>query len=400
MLSRACSSTELTLLSMADLSGIPAPFGSAATPMQRPRTPLESLRVASQPHASATPSHESGTIVQGRKPHSAAPQPRPPLPPPPPPSRHSTPAVIRPSSLTGQACVAALLDSTGEVEGATASSTDCLGLLAPVRHTHNIPLEQQRWWEEHDVRIDVPLPQAAQRADAGIQLTNPSVLCRRGRLLLAARAMWPVAVQPPCTDVWRSHTILTSIAYDAASHTLGPALHADARADANGSAATGTVRACVADLTDATSVPPSAPGEGVGGASAGGAGMSGSSVGSGSAQAERCARQGLAPSVGLGSEDPRLFDHARASAALAAGLHVTLNVAKRPTDRPAPSRAHAPANASAPYRAHGGADYCASTRNRRAMALQALEPQLGVPVTLHWPPAASASDRNWVREDH
>ena len=43
--------------------------------------------------------------------------------------RESTPQPRQPSSLTGQACVTALLDSTNEAEDAS----DCLGLLAPVR---------------------------------------------------------------------------------------------------------------------------------------------------------------------------------------------------------------------------------------------------------------------------
>ena len=128
------------------------------------------------------------------------------------------------SALGDEECIRSLLaDGDDDAQG-------CLGLLPAIHTTHHTPLQQQRW-DELDLRIVVPLPRVPSPAAAGLTrstdgpavLTNPSVYCRRGRLLLAARAMWAVGVQPPCTDVWRSHTLLTSIMYDGANLSLAPA---------------------------------------------------------------------------------------------------------------------------------------------------------------------------------
>ena len=99
----------------------------------------------------------------------------------------------QPQTLTDQQCVPALLAAGSDDPG---TDDDCLGLLPAIRTSHNQAIEQQRWWEDHDVRIDVPLPQFSRREGTTAVLTNPSVLCRRGRLLLAARAMLSVEVQP------------------------------------------------------------------------------------------------------------------------------------------------------------------------------------------------------------
>ncbi|KAL1518582.1 hypothetical protein AB1Y20_002870 [Prymnesium parvum] len=128
-----------------------------------------------------------------------------------------------------------------------------------------------------DLQIHVPLDHS------GAALTNPSVLCRAGRLLLAGRAILPVRVQPPCTDIWRSSTLLASLGYN----------HSSARLEPLG---------CVSDLTALSA-------EAYGDA--------------GSDAAARCASRGVPPSVGLGGEDPRFFP-------LSSALYVAYNGAAPP----------------------------------------------------------------------
>ena len=131
------------------------------------------------------------------------------------------------------------------------SGHGCLALLPPIHSAARRP----KSWDEYDLRISVPTPSdGTSRA----MLINPSVLCRHGRLLLAARAMWAVSVQPPCTDVWRSRVIVSGVEYERERRAL-------------------VARGCTADVTPAFSTRSAA------------------------ALAERCAASGLEPSVGLGA---------------------------------------------------------------------------------------------------
>ena len=146
----------------------------------------------------------------------------------------TTPPQLESSSSLRRAaaqCTAELLADAGR-------STSCLSLVPPVR----AGILREHKLDEYDVRIDVPLPRSLAHDANGVQLINPSVHCRDGRLLLAARAMWAVTVQPPCTDVWRSHTILTSISFDKRARTM-------TLARAPNGTFTGGSRACIADLT-------------------------------------------------------------------------------------------------------------------------------------------------------
>ena len=86
---------------------------------------------------------------------------------------------------------------------------------------------------------------------------------------------------------------------------------------------------------------------------------------------QACAGSGLAPSVGLGDEDPRLV-------LLGGVLHATINGGRA---QPA-----------------GAAD-CASAHRQRAMRLMPLRP-LGSPLELRWPAAAEVTDRNWLVFEH
>ena len=224
--------------------------------------------------------------------------------PPPLPSQHRHIGRSSPRS-ENAACVAALV-----ADGA-AESSNCLHLVPPIRSGRE---ERRSHWDEYDVPIVVPTPR---RGAESARLVNPSVLCRRGRLLLAARAMWPVAVQPPCTDVWRSHTVLTSVAFDGAAHALVRAPNASLLNAARFTAAT-DARVCIADLT-ASDDDTEARGAAFASSSSSSAdgklldGLGGGGIVDGNAQALRCARLGLPSSVGLGMEDPRLFDVAAAA---------------------------------------------------------------------------------------
>lgn len=307
--------------------------------------------------------------------------------------------------------------------------------------------ERRRYWEEYDIPIELPVKRRSDGGDVdeSARVVNPSLLCRRGQLLLAARAMWPVAVQPPCTDVWRSHALLTSVAYDATKRALtqAPVVESSAGDGASQSSSwsaasvavsthsgdnVGDGLSCVADLTvEYESVPLAAgamgrigvagftvrPGTGANSSEDGDeedpswAESGGGAAIDGNAQAARCARLGLPPSVGLGMEDPRIFDIA-ASVGDDGDDDDDGDNERSDTegDRGGVNNAEGDATAaraiesgllisySAPKRQPQVTD-CASLSNRRAMMLMPLEP-LAPPVPLYWPLASHLSDRNWL----
>ena len=223
-------------------------------------------------------------------------------------------------------------------------ASDCLDLLPQIRRAHKQKVDEIPW-KEYDLSIEAgaALPKGGLGADDQPLLTNPSVHCHAGRLVMAARAMSPTSVQPPCTDVWRSRVVLTALAYDTtANNTTEDAATGHPR---------GVMRArgCAVDLTTASA---EAFGKPVG-----------------SVQQEECARSGLAVSVGLGDEDPRLVS-------LGGTLHASLNGG----------------------RAQQTLD-CASAHRQRAMRLQPLRP-LGPAVELHWPATAETTHRNWLLFEH
>ena len=105
----------------------------------------------------------------------------------------------------------------------------------------------------------------------------------------------------------------------------------------------------------------------------------------------RDARLGLPPSVGLGMEDPRLFD-VTATAATTAAAAAAATAAAAP-DAVAVGTGLL-ISFSAPRRQP--ATDCAALANRRTMSLMPLQP-LAPPTPLKWPEAGEASsDRNWV----
>ena len=299
----------------------------------------------------------------------------------------TTPPQLESSSSLRRAaaqCTAELLADAGR-------STSCLSLVPPVR----AGILREHKLDEYDVRIDVPLPRSLAHDANGVQLINPSVHCRDGRLLLAARAMWAVTVQPPCTDVWRSHTILTSISFDKRARTM-------TLARAPNGTFTGGSRACIADLTAGRKgdIYDHDEAGDEGDDSDGGGGKVHSDGGNssvlegggsdGNAQAARCARLGLPHSVGLGMEDPRLFDITAAAASTAA-------VAAAATAAAAPDAAAVGSGLlisfSAPRRQQ--ITNCEELSNRRTMSLMPLQP-LAPPTPLKWSVTADASDRNWL----
>ena len=219
------------MIDMTALRGVPLPLGAAARLSPREKT---------LPPPPAPGAQARASPVQGAA------------------------SALKYSVANAAMCIASHLTDIG-------GSADCMHLLPAIRQAHNRPADQLPWGQ-YDLRIDVPLPEPSRLSprpseDAGV-LTNPSVICRHGRLLLAARAIYPVMVQPPCTDIWRSATVIASVAYNASMRGLVSV-------------------GCVADLTRLNAV---------------------SFGDSGNEQAERCARQGLPHSVGLGGEDPRLFE--------------------------------------------------------------------------------------------
>lgn len=259
------------------------------------------------------------------------------------------------SAQTGnEQCVHELLDDVA------APRSPCLSLLPKIRDSVAIA---QYAWDDFDLRVDVPL------RTEGTLLINPSILCYRGRLLLAARAIEEVSVQPPCTDVWRSHSIFTSVAYDAQTKTISlasaPPLHRNRTVPPRHS--------CVADITLVAQEAALRQRSRLELNGTSGARSQARASDDGNAQASRCARLGLPPSVGLGMEDPRLFESfSKANTSVAAGLVMSYSAPKRQavTD-------------------------CAALTNQRAVMLLPLRP-LTPPAQLHWEAAAHASDRNWL----
>ena len=384
----ACLNPRLTPI--ADLLATPAPFLSAAHLGEPPRAVVADLAPAGakQPSVSAQSDAPRLRSTPGGRPNAAQ-------------------------------CAESILSET---DGRHAH---CLDLLPELRASASLH-RQRSYWEEYDLPIKVPMPtlRGAGGGSDSARLVNPSILCRRGRLLLAARAMWPAAVQPPCTDVWRSHALLTAVAFDADSHamTLAPS-RANTTAEyprkAAGKEEASQLPSCVADLTVGRE-------EAIARGGARGAFTNAESadliveadVGAnvdGNLQATRCARLGLPSSVGLGMEDPRLFD---------LGASVSENAEARPLNQVAEgpespedsveASEEVSANAaeaaaasfgsgvlisySAPKRQPQVSD-CSILANRRAMLLMPLQP-VAPPLALHWPAAAHMSDRNWVLFQH
>ena len=225
-----------------------------------------------------------------------------------------------------------------------ATGSDCLDILPQIRLGRNKRLDEVPW-EEYDLSIEAgaALPREGLGAVGQLLLTNPSIHCHAGRLVMAARVMSPTSVQPPCTDVWRSHVVLTALAYDMTDE--------EATTEAAKQHPQGVMRArgCAVDLTTASAEAFGKP--------------------IGSAQQEECARSGIAVSVGLGDEDPRLVS-------LGGTLHASLNGG----------------------RTQQTVD-CASAHRQRAMRLQPLRP-LGPPLELHWSATAEVTHRNWLLFEH
>ena len=123
------------------------------------------------------------------------------------------------------------------------ATSDCLAALPPIVRTHYQRVSAIPW-EDYDLAIEAggPLPRGSIAADDELLMTNPSVICHQGRLLVAVRVMSPPQVQPPCTDIWRSHVVLAELAYSSAA------------AAADGSSTPGRMltRGCAIDVSAAS----------------------------------------------------------------------------------------------------------------------------------------------------
>ena len=123
------------------------------------------------------------------------------------------------------------------------ATSDCLAALPPIVRTHYQRVSAIPW-EDYDLAIEAggPLPRGSVAADDELLMTNPSVICHQGRLLVAVRVMSPPQVQPPCTDIWRSHVVLAELAYSSAA------------AAADGSSTPGRMltRGCAIDVSAAS----------------------------------------------------------------------------------------------------------------------------------------------------
>ena len=99
---------------------------------------------------------------------------------------------------------------------ATTSTANCLSSLPPIVRKHYQRIDAMPW-AHYDLAIEAggPLPRGSLAADDELLMTNPSVHCHNGRLLVAVRVMNPPRVQPPCTDIWRSFVVLTEVAHSA-----------------------------------------------------------------------------------------------------------------------------------------------------------------------------------------
>ena len=147
------------MLDMAAVRSVPLPLATAAvTRMDRPRQAGASSVASSPPPPREYRTKASATRTQ------------------------------KPGPVNSAACIASHFE---RFKG----GGDCLHLLPALRSLSD---ERQRSWSDLDLGIDVPLVSASIAASGGTAadgrpvLTNPSVLCRDGRLLMAARAIHPV----------------------------------------------------------------------------------------------------------------------------------------------------------------------------------------------------------------
>ena len=350
---------NLNMISMSHFDSVDVPFTSAA--MRSHKTPTKSAEFTRPFSGERNPARRPASwpsplsSQSPPSPSSSASQPY--LPPPSPPSAR------QPVLVAGQECLSRLLS-------APAANSSCLHLLPPLRHSHSARLEEKRLWNEQDIRIDLPPLLFSSRRDH-VKLTNPSVSCFNGRLVLAARAMWDVAVQPPCTDVWRSHTIFTTVAFNPAAKSLELASMSANESDFGKGTQT---RSCVVDLTSMTRRwEPSV--------------NTGSDAHTVEAQLETCAQTGIPASIGLGSEDPRLLVYTDAdvgSTSFQKKLSISYNIPKLHMD----------------ITDRVSVGDCVTFENQRAMGLQLLWPRPSVTHELHWPLSARANDRNWVLFHH
>lgn len=247
---------------------------------------------------------------------------------------------------------------------APAAAADCLYLLPNVSRRHYERIGEVRWGA-YDLALELPgrAQATVEGARAGSMITNPSVICHNGRLLLAIREMHQPTVQPPCTDVWRSKVIVSQIS---AYSSERRALVADSR--------------CITDLTPAASF-------------------------DGEDEARGCVRAGRVHSVGFGAEDPRWT-------LLAGAVHLGVNVGGVAARHGDLSRVRTTAGSRIDE-----ARRCEDLGERRDMLLLLLEPprgrvgatasevSVGVPLyseptRLRWADAPSPVDRNWLFFEH
>ena len=104
---------------------------------------------------------------------------------------------------------------------AATTTVDCLAALPTIVRKHYQRVNAIPW-EDYDLAIEAggPLPRGNLAADDELLMTNPSVICDKGRLLVAVRMMNPPRVQPPCTDIWESHVVLTELSHSAAAAAI------------------------------------------------------------------------------------------------------------------------------------------------------------------------------------
>tara|TARA_B100000795_G_scaffold129439_1_gene96487 strand:- start:656 stop:1456 length:801 start_codon:yes stop_codon:yes gene_type:complete len=145
----------------------------------------------------------------------------------------------QPSCAAGAAGIEALLAPPPTAT----TAADCLAALPTIVRTHYQRVDAIPW-EDYDLAIEAggPLPRGSLAADDELLMTNPSVICHQGRLLVAVRVMSPPQVQPPCTDIWRSYVVLTELTHSATA------------AAADGSSAPGRMltRGCAVDVSAAS----------------------------------------------------------------------------------------------------------------------------------------------------
>ena len=269
-----------------------------------------------------------------------------------------------------QKCLSVLLAAKRDGNG-------CLGLLPPVQDYHG---RRQQPWQSNDYRIDVTTSNMI--SSRNMRLINPSVLCYGGQLLLSARAMRAVAVQPPCTDIWHSHIIVTSIAFHARNGTLGisPNFWIDD---------TSRRIACSIDLTRTVANLPGTLALHPPGRERTDENTSNVPVVADNDEARRCANLGIFSSVGLGQEDPRWFEQVGATTALGAGLYLTSNSPKS-ISTASTSNLHITTNKK--YQMNRT---CSPLLQYRSMVIQSLRP-LSSLLPLRWQKLHDPNDRNWL----